>query len=67
MSLAVTDIETWIRDPYALYARRILRFEPLDPLGRRRIFPRAASPSTMRWPNLPPPGPVLPTPMRWPR
>ncbi|MEO5338748.1 MAG: double-strand break repair protein AddB, partial [Magnetospirillum sp. WYHS-4] len=30
--LSVTRIETWIRDPYALYAREILRLEPLDPL-----------------------------------
>ncbi len=30
--LAVTDIERWIRDPYALYARAILKLRPLDPL-----------------------------------
>ncbi|MEK9968051.1 MAG: double-strand break repair protein AddB [Ferrovibrio sp.] len=29
--LAVTDIETWIRDPYALYARRVLGLRRLDP------------------------------------
>jgi ATP-dependent helicase/nuclease subunit B len=33
-SLAVTDIETWIRDPYALYAKRILKLNPVDPLER---------------------------------
>jgi len=33
-SLAVTDIETWIRDPYALYAKRILKLNPLEPLER---------------------------------
>lgn len=28
--LPVTDIETWIRDPYALYARRVLGLRHLD-------------------------------------
>jgi ATP-dependent helicase/nuclease subunit B len=31
-SLPITDIEKWVRDPYAIYARRILRLRPLDPL-----------------------------------
>jgi ATP-dependent helicase/nuclease subunit B len=30
--LPVTAIETWRRDPYALYARRILRLSALDPI-----------------------------------
>ena len=30
--LSVSAIEQWRRDPYGLYARRILRLEPLDPL-----------------------------------
>ncbi|MGE0747655.1 MAG: double-strand break repair protein AddB [Rhodospirillales bacterium] len=30
--LSVTEIETWMRDPYAIYARRILRLRPLDPI-----------------------------------
>jgi ATP-dependent helicase/nuclease subunit B len=28
----VTEIETWIADPYAIHARRILRLDALDPL-----------------------------------
>lgn len=32
--LSVTQVKTLIRDPYAVYARRILRLEPLDPLVR---------------------------------
>ncbi len=30
--LGVTEIETLIRDPYAIYARHVLRLRPLDPL-----------------------------------
>ncbi len=30
--LSVTQVETWMRDPYAVYARHILRLKALDPL-----------------------------------
>ncbi|MDJ0931023.1 double-strand break repair protein AddB [Breoghania sp.] len=31
--ISVTAVETWIRDPYALFARDILKLDPVDPLG----------------------------------
>ena len=31
-TLSVTEIETWMRDPYAIYARHVLGLKPLDPL-----------------------------------
>src|SRR5690625_3676558 len=32
--LSVTEIETLIRDAYAIHARKVLKLVPLDPLGR---------------------------------
>jgi len=34
-TLSITEIETWIEDPYAIYARHILKLEPLAPLVRQ--------------------------------
>jgi ATP-dependent helicase/nuclease subunit B len=31
-NFSFTDIEKWVRDPYAIYARRVLCLRPLDPL-----------------------------------
>lgn len=33
-SLSVTQIKTLVRDPYAIYARKTLRLEPLQPIQR---------------------------------
>ena len=32
--LSVTQVETLIRDPYAIYAQKVLRLKRLDPVGR---------------------------------
>jgi ATP-dependent helicase/nuclease subunit B len=58
--LSVTRIETWMRDPYALYAQKILRLKKLDPID---ADPGAADLGTLihkvleiyarRWPQEP--------------
>lgn len=32
--LSVTEIETWMRDPYSIYARHVLKLSPLNPLDQ---------------------------------
>ncbi|WP_395022305.1 double-strand break repair protein AddB [Dongia sp.] len=36
--LSVTQIELWMRDPYAIYARHILNLRPLDPIDQDPDF-----------------------------
>jgi ATP-dependent helicase/nuclease subunit B len=36
--LSVTQVETWMRDPYAIYARHILNLRPLDPIDQDPDF-----------------------------
>lgn len=33
--LSVTQVETLVRDPYAIYARKVLGLRPLEPVGRK--------------------------------
>jgi ATP-dependent helicase/nuclease subunit B len=42
--LSVTDIENWLRDPYTIYAKHVLRLAPLDPVD---VSPGAAERGTI--------------------
>jgi ATP-dependent helicase/nuclease subunit B len=64
--LSVTEIETWLRDPYAIYARHVLGLRPLDPLdgeigARERgvALHRALEIFITRYPNDLPPDAAL--------
>jgi ATP-dependent helicase/nuclease subunit B len=64
--LSVTEIETWLRDPYAIYARRILKLEPLDPLDaeigaleRGTLIHKALERFVRTFPDGPPEGAEL--------
>ncbi|MHA1157396.1 MAG: double-strand break repair protein AddB [Alphaproteobacteria bacterium] len=55
-TLRITEVETLIRDPYAVYARRILCLEPLEPIGvgrdralRGTLFHEALGQFTQDW------------------
>jgi ATP-dependent helicase/nuclease subunit B len=56
--MSVTEMETWRRDPYAIYARHILRLKPLDlldaavgPLERGTIVHKALELFVSRFPG----------------
>ncbi len=58
-SLYVTGVERWVRDPYALYARRILNLEPMErpgasaeALARGNAVHKAIERLTEDWPDL---------------
>jgi ATP-dependent helicase/nuclease subunit B len=51
--LSVTTIETWIANPYAIYARHILKLEELPILGVRPGPRCAAASCTRRWASSP--------------
>jgi ATP-dependent helicase/nuclease subunit B len=64
-SLSVTDIENWLRDPYTVYAKYILRLTPLDPVDmspgaaeRGNIIHAAVGEFTERFATGLPPDPV---------
>jgi len=59
--LSVTEIETWLRDPYAIYARHVLKLRPLNPLDapigpleRGTALHRALELYKQRFPGAPP-------------
>ncbi|HWK45516.1 MAG TPA: double-strand break repair protein AddB [Stellaceae bacterium] len=68
--VSVTEVETWMRDPYALYAKRVLRLKALDPIdadpgaAERGSFIHDALDQFMRAyplaPDAPAPGSGLP-------
>jgi ATP-dependent helicase/nuclease subunit B len=63
--LSVTQIETWMRDPYALYARHVLNLKPLDPLDadpgaaeRGTLVHQALEAYIRAYPEAPPDDPL---------
>ena len=60
--MSVSDVETWIANPYAIYARHILKLEAMPALGlppgpqeKGQIIHEALSQFTRRFPDMLPP------------
>lgn len=63
--LSVTQIETWMRDPYAIYAAKVLDLSALEPIDadpgaaeRGEIIHKALDLFVQRFPDAMPPDPV---------
>jgi ATP-dependent helicase/nuclease subunit B len=63
--LSVTEIEHWLRDPYTIYAKHILRLTPLDPVDtppgardRGTVIHRTIGEFTEQFANGLPPDPL---------
>jgi len=57
--LSVTEIETWMRDPYAIYARRVLGLKAIEPLDaepgaaeRGQFIHQALDGFVKQWPGV---------------
>ena len=64
-SLSVTEIEDWLRDPYTIYAKHVLRLRPLEPVDtepgaaeRGSIIHAAVAEFTQRYAKALPSDPV---------
>lgn len=63
--LSVTEVETWMRDPYAIYARHVLRLKALEPIAadpgasdRGQFIHAALDGFVKAWPDVLPPDAV---------
>lgn len=63
--LSVTEVETWMRDPYAIYARHVLKLKALDPIAadpgasdRGQFIHKALDDFVKAWPDALPPDPI---------